>query len=101
MELSSFVSLLPIFILLGRKSTAASTDEALKGLADAAKKGVAVVRSTRTGSGIVARNMEVEDDKLGLIASNELNPQKARVLLMLALTQTKDPKKLQEIFNTY
>lgn len=78
-----------------------TTDEALKGLADAAKKGVAVVRSTRTGSGIVARNMEVEDDKLGLIASNELNPQKARVLLMLALTQTKDPKKLQEIFNTY
>jgi L-asparaginase len=43
----------------------------------------------------------VNDDKLGLIASMELNPQKARILLMLGLMQTKDPKKLQELFYTY
>jgi L-asparaginase len=46
-----------------------ATDAAMAGLADAAKKGVAVVRATRTGSGIVARNVEVNDDALGLIAS--------------------------------
>ncbi|HET6371491.1 MAG TPA: type II asparaginase [Nitrospiria bacterium] len=78
-----------------------TTDEAIAGLADAAKKGVAVVRSTRTGSGIVARNVEVDDDKLGFIASMELSPQKARILLMLGLMQTKDPKKLQEMFYKY
>jgi L-asparaginase len=78
-----------------------TTDTAMAGLVDAAKKGVAVVRATRTGSGIVARNIEVNDDKLGLIASMELNPQKARILLMLGLMQTKDPKKLQELFYAY
>lgn len=30
-----------------------------------------------------------------------LNPQKARVLLQLALTQTKDPQQIQQIFNQY
>ena len=60
-----------------------------------------VVRATRTGSGVVARNVEVDDDKLGLIAAMELNPQKARILLMLGLMQTKDPKKLQEFFYAY
>jgi L-asparaginase len=78
-----------------------TTDAAVAGLRDAAKKGVAVVRSTRTGSGIVARNMEVNDDALGFIAAGELNPQKARVLLMLGLTKTSDPKKLQEMFYRY
>jgi L-asparaginase len=78
-----------------------TTDTAMAGLVDAAKKGVAVVRATRTGSGIVARNIEVNDDKLGLIASMELSPQKARILLMLGLMQTKDPKKLQELFYSY
>jgi L-asparaginase len=78
-----------------------TTDTAMAGLTDAAKKGVAVVRASRTGSGIVARNIEVNDDKLGLIASMELSPQKARVLLMLGLMQTSDPKKLQELFYTY
>jgi L-asparaginase len=78
-----------------------STDTAMAALADAAKKGVAVVRATRTGSGLVVRNVEVDDDKLGLIASMELNPQKARVLLMLGLLKTNDPKRLQEYFNEY
>jgi L-asparaginase len=35
------------------------------------------------------------------VASGSLNPQKARVLLQLALTQTKDPKQIQEMFNQY
>jgi len=78
-----------------------STDTAIAALADAAKKGIAVVRATRTGSGLIVRNVEVDDDKLGFIAAMELNPQKARILLMLGLMKTKDPKKLQELFMEY
>jgi L-asparaginase len=78
-----------------------STDAAIAALADAAKKGIAVVRCSRTGSGLVVRNVEVDDDKLGLIAGMELSPQKARILLMLGLMKTSDPKKLQEMFVKY
>jgi len=78
-----------------------STDTAIAALADAAKKGIAVVRATRTGSGLIVRNVEVDDDKLGFITAMELNPQKARVLLMLGLMKTKDTKKLQELFMEY
>jgi L-asparaginase len=62
---------------------------------------VAVVRCSRTGSGVVDRNVEVNDDKLGFIAGMELNAQKARILLMLGLTKTGDVKKLQEYFYQY
>ena len=74
---------------------------ALQACADAARQGAAVVRSSRTGGGVVERNIEVDDDKLGLIAADELNPQKARVLLMLGLTRTREVRALQELFFTY
>lgn len=72
-----------------------------QGLIDAQKKGVEIVRSSRTGSGIVARNGEVNDDKLNFVVADNLNPQKARVLLMLALTKTNDPKIIQQAFYEY
>ena len=78
-----------------------STDAAIAALEKAAKKGVAVVRCSRTGSGVVDRNVEINDDKLGFIAGMELNAQKARILLMLALSKTTDVKKLQEYFYQY
>ena len=74
---------------------------ALAAAAAAARAGVAVVRSSRTGGGIVERNVEMDDDRLGFIAADELNPQKARILLMLALTRTRDPAALQEAFYAY
>ncbi|HUR58598.1 MAG TPA: type II asparaginase [Opitutaceae bacterium] len=74
---------------------------ALAAAAEAARAGVAVVRSSRTGGGVVERNIEVDDDGLGFIAADELNPQKARVLLMLGLTQTRDARTLQELFFIY
>jgi L-asparaginase len=77
------------------------TKPALDRLAQAAKSGVVVVRSSRVGSGIVYRNNEVNDDQLGLVASGELNPGKSRVLLQLALTKTKDPRAVQQIFDEY
>ena len=73
----------------------------IEALSKAAKQGVAVVRSSRVGSGVVDRNVEVKDDQLGFIAAMELNPQKARILTMLALMNTQDPKKLQQYFTMY
>ena len=74
---------------------------ALDVLTAAARRGVAVVRSTRLPSGIVLRNNEVNDDQRGFVASGELNPAKSRVLLQLALTKTSDPAEIQRIFYEY
>ncbi|CAG9414594.1 L-asparaginase 2 [Providencia alcalifaciens] len=70
-------------------------------LANAAKEDVVVVRSSRVPTGYTTRNAEVNDNEYGFVASERLNPQKSRVLLQLALTQTKDPKKIQEMFEQY
>jgi len=70
-------------------------------LADARAKGILIVRSARVGNGIVARNNEVDDDKRDFVVSDTLNPQKARILLTVALTKTRDPKELQRIFYEY
>jgi L-asparaginase len=77
------------------------TTPALEAVDRAVGKGVMVVRSTRVGQGIVRRNIEVDDDKMRTVVSKELNPAKARVLLKLALTQTEDPQKIQEFFDTF
>ncbi len=74
------------------------TTPALDALTRAGKQGVVVVRSTRLPSGIVLRNNEVNDDERGFVASGELNPAKSRVLLQLALTQTRDPAAIQRMF---
>ncbi|MCI1006012.1 type II asparaginase [Herbaspirillum sp. C7C8] len=70
-------------------------------LTEARKKGVVIVRSSRVGQGIVARNGEADDDKLDFVVSDTLNPQKARILLMLALTKTTDTKEIQKMFWEY
>jgi hypothetical protein len=54
--------------------------------------------SARTGGGVVERNIEIDDDRRGFVVADELNPQKARVLLLLALTRTREAGALQEIF---
>jgi len=63
--------------------------------------GVIICRASRTPSGRVVLHDEIDDEKLGTIVSDDLTPQKARVLLMLGLTRTKDKKQLQEIFFKY
>ncbi|WP_343304680.1 type II asparaginase [Chitinophaga niabensis] len=68
---------------------------------DITRKGVIIVRSSRTGSGRVTLNSETDDAALGTIVADDLNPQKARILLQLALLKTKDPKKIQEMFFKY
>ena len=69
--------------------------------AAAAKRGIVVVRSSRVATGLVDRNVEVNDDQMGFVASDELNPQKSRILLSLALLKTSSPAQIQEMFRTY
>ena len=58
-----------------------------------------LVRSNRTGNGrVVARE---EYDSMGMIPADTLNPQKARILLMLALTKTSDLKEIKRMFEEY
>jgi L-asparaginase len=77
------------------------TKASLEACGRVAKKGVVVVRSSRVATGNVGRNVEVNDDELNLIASDELNPQKARILLALALLKTRDNKNIQQLFYEY
>ncbi|WP_455941150.1 type II asparaginase [Helicobacter pullorum] len=62
-------------------------------------KKLAVVKSSRVGSGIVP--LSDEEVTQGFISANNLNPQKARVLLMLALTKTSDPQKIAQYFEEF
>jgi L-asparaginase len=73
----------------------------LDAAARAVKKGVVVVRSTRVATGTVGRNVEVNDDELGFVASDELNPQKSRILLSLALLKPRPMREVQGLFATY
>ena len=71
-------------------------------LAEAAAKGVAVVRASRVGSGHVMHNGAAKDDVLGFISAGSLNPYKARVLLALALAAgVADRAALQRAFDTW
>jgi L-asparaginase len=77
------------------------TGTALKALAAQANKGIVAVRSTRVATGEVGRNVEVKDDSLHFVASLSKNPQKARVLLRLALLKTTDLATIQRYFDEY
>ncbi len=68
-------------------------------LIEAIKKGVAVVRSSRTGAGNVSYYKKWDDE--GMIPGNTLSPQNARILLALGLTRTKDRDELMEMFALY
>lgn len=67
----------------------------------ATDSGIAVVRASRSPTGRVILENEEEERNLGTVVSDDLSPQKARVLLMLALTQTRDRNEIQNYFYTY
>ena len=71
-------------------------DEALD---RAVAKGVVVVQASRVGSGRVARSPKVR--ARGIVTADDLLPWKARILLMLALTRTRDPEAIQALFEEY
>ena len=62
---------------------------------EVAEQGVIVVRSSRTGSG------RVRGGRGNSVAADDLTPQKARILLMVALAHTDDPAELRRIFTSY
>jgi L-asparaginase len=57
------------------------------------------VRSNRTGNGRVVALPDY--DALGMVPADNLSPQKARVLLMLALTKTRDLAEIRRMFAEY
>ncbi|TSD31898.1 asparaginase [Pseudomonas chlororaphis] len=66
------------------------------------KNGVQIIRSSHVNAGgFVLRNAEQPDDKYDWVVANDLNPQKARILAMVALTKTQDSKELQRMFWEY
>lgn len=66
------------------------------------KDGVHIIRSSHVNAGgFVLRNAEQPDDKYDWVVAHDLNPQKARILTMVALTKTNDSKELQRMFWEY
>ncbi len=83
----------------GNGSVAAGVVPALRELR---AQGVQIVRSARVvGGGFVIRNAEQPDDQYDWVVAHDLNPQKARILTMLALSQGADSKTLQRQFMEY
>lgn len=68
-------------------------------LKEAAEDGIVVVRSSRVGSGVITPS--AKDAEYGFLTSDNLNPQKARILLTLALTKTNDIEEIREMFAKY
>jgi L-asparaginase len=71
----------------------------LAAMAEAVRQGIVVVQSSRAGSGRIHRSRKLAD--AGVLTADNLNPQKARLLLALALTRTSDPAEIARIFATY
>lgn len=70
-------------------------------LEEATKKGMVVVRSSRVPTGATTKDAEVNDKAQHWVSSGDLNPQKARVLLQLALTKTSNWEEVQKYFDRY
>lgn len=65
----------------------------------AAQRGVVVVLSSRAGSGRTFGPSKVK--AAGFLQADNLTPQKARLLLAMALTKTQDLAQIQRMFDTY
>jgi len=76
-----------------------STPAQADAMARAYAAGVVIMQSTRAGSGVIHQGARLKE--LGFLTSDNLNPQKARLLLALALTKTQDPAEIVRIFATY
>jgi len=69
------------------------------GFNDAVAQGITVVQSSRAGTGRVVPVKSMRADNC--VLADNLTPQKARVLLMLALTRTSDQTEIQAMFERY
>jgi L-asparaginase len=82
----------------GAGATSGTQDEGIRYATD---KGVFVVTTTRTGSGRIASRSRGASGPRFQIQGEDLAPVKARILLMLALTKTKDGGDIQRMFTEY
>ena len=79
--------------------TGSATPAMERSMNRAAAKGIPVVMTNRGGTGRITDTRTPEARPL--VFGDNLTPQKARILLMLALTRTQDPAELQRIFEQY
>ena len=87
-------------IVMASYPTTADAPEQSTALEEAARAGVVVVRTNRGGEG----RFEIESFRKRwplFLSGDSLTPQQARILLMLALTKTKEPDEVQRIFREY
>ena len=70
-----------------------------KNIKETIDSGVIIVRSSKVPEGYVSRNIEINDDQLGTIASLGLSPQKSRILLGLLLKKNMSNSQVQKIFD--
>ena len=77
------------------------TSGTLDAIKEVRRRGIPVVLSTRvyTGRVVPLYARDVETQQIGCILADNLSAQKARVLLMLALTRTRDTQELQKYFD--
>lgn len=68
-------------------------------LKQAVAQGIVVMQCTRAGSGRTFQGTRLRE--AGFLITDNLTPQKARILLALALTVTSDPAEITRIFRTY
>jgi glutamin-(asparagin-)ase len=87
-----------IYAATGNGNVAASI---IASLVEARKRGIHVVRGSRTGGGVVIRNAAQPDDRYDWLVTDDQAAHKARILMMLALTQEQCTRKLQEVFLRY
>jgi L-asparaginase len=64
----------------------------------AARQGIAVVRASRTRAGAVVPSLP-QWEQAGFVSGDTLTPEKARILLQLALLRTRDPQEIQRLFD--
>ena len=86
-------------IVIAGTGNGSLSPQAEKGAKLAVQHHLVCVRGSRTGSGVVSRLQR--DRKRGFVSADSLNPQKARILLMLALTTTRDRDVIQSYFDRY
>ncbi len=89
----------PDGIVIAATGNGCLSQHALELFSHAERKGITVVRSSRTGSGLITPSKI--DFENGFISSDNLNPQKARILLTLALTKTKETQAIRDMFAKY
>jgi L-asparaginase len=102
-------------IVIAGAGAGATSGTQQDGITYALKKGVIVVTTTRTGSGRIApprrgsgpgsppnaNSPLTPEEQRRRISGEDLAPVKARLLLMLALTRTKDAAEIQRMFSEY